>query len=113
MYARQPLDRRPPPPLRIPRNYSGNAFPPKEEPPPPVEEREEAEDILTAEDTSQKEEAPAEKEASLLRPFGRKDRLSSGIGSEELLILGLILLTSQNDAHDDLLPLLLLLLLLG
>ncbi|MBR2354033.1 MAG: hypothetical protein IKA76_05995 [Clostridia bacterium] len=112
MYARQPLDRRSPPPLRIPKNYSGNAFPPKEEPPPPEEIRSESPpEPPKTEERIQKEDLPVSK-PTLAGFFGKGDR-SFGIGSEELLILGLILLISKGDSHDDLLPLLLLLLLMG
>lgn len=111
MYARQPSH-----PLQIPKNYSGNAFSsPKEgyeEPSPPREEPKEERMIDAT------EEAPKEVEA-LATPkrgfplFHSSSEGRSGLGSEELLLLGLILLISQNRESDDLLLLLLLLLLIG
>ncbi len=118
MYARQPphgFAR----PMRVPQNYSGNAFSQKEEPPPepiPVEEdptsEKESESVPTEESTPVG--SLSHPFSSLLGPgklFGRSH--SGGIGSEELLLLGLIFLISQNHSGDDLLLLLILLLLIG
>lgn len=109
MYSRREFDGRY---GRIPRNYSGNAF--REEAPPatvdlPIEPAVSAEPI---EEIPAVKQEPASSEPSI--PSGKFDlgRIlgQSGIGSEELLLLGLILLLSQNDGRDDL-PLWLLLLL--
>ncbi len=145
MYARQPPEGRPPRNLRIPRNYSGNAFVREDTVPaaagtatdeemPPVTPAEpslatasEAEAVSAEAHTADTESAPpsdtdpapADKAAAKLFPspgfrldFGRlfrKDR-GFGLGTEELLLLGLILLVSQSDTKDDLIFLLLLLL---
>lgn len=110
MYARQPPDRRPP--FRIPGNYSGNAFSKKEEPPPREETPEEVGAPSASEESPPPSEPAAQPTSSLSRLFGHSEQ-SMGIGTEELLLLGLILLTSRGENRDDLLPILLLLLLLG
>ena len=132
MYARPSPDGRMPRNVRIPRNYSGNAFRQEsEETSAPVETREEDSSLskpLPSESTAPQpqeraaEPPPPTEEAAragklfpspgfkldLGRLFGRER--GGGIGFEELLILGLILLVSQSDTHDDLAFLLLLLL---
>jgi hypothetical protein len=78
--------------ISIPDNYGGNAFGSTEQieiPEPTVTEE--------AEETSGE---CSEKKSSL--PFG--------IGSEELLLLGIILILSQSDEGGDILPFLLMLL---
>ena len=126
MYARQPPPGRFPRPIQLPSNYSGNAFP--TEPPEPIEPTEEelslpdvAEEskekpIPEATDT-QKEEKPLPTGKLFPSPGFRLDlgRLfrsdrGAGIGMEDLLLIGLILLISQGETKDDLLLLLLLLL---
>lgn len=103
MYSRQDLGARAP---RVPRNYSGNAF--RELPPEPKNLPEEEPKMIEA-----VAEPPSEPEESLTAS-ARHDPLrlfrSGGIGTEELLLLGLILLLSQNETKDDLLLLLVLLL---
>ena len=124
MYARQsPLPR----PLRLPRNYSGNAFSaeeipttgtaPTQEENPPMPESTPSE-VPTAEAPPEEAATRASPAAKLFptpgfkldlgRFFGKERGL--GIGFEELLIIGMILLISGNDKGDDLLLLLLLLL---
>ncbi|MBE6546607.1 MAG: hypothetical protein E7668_04090 [Ruminococcaceae bacterium] len=131
MYARQPPEGRPPRPLRVPRNYSGNAFS-REEPilsasteepaePIPPETTAEAVSAETEQPSSPRSEPPTDAAPTAAKLFSapgfrldfgrlfRKDR-GFGIGTEELLLLGLILLISQSNTKDDLLFLLLLLL---
>lgn len=110
MYARQP-----PRPLQIPKNYRGTAFSSEEDQKKssasdegsdhPTEEPRETEDATVA--ASLKPRPP------LFGPLRMPASLRQGIGSEELLLLGLILLVSQDRESDDLLLLLLLLLFLG
>lgn len=118
--------------LRIPDNYSGNAFqgdsttpsPPVELPPEPPSTGEEptplAEPsntlpvVLPVEETPR--ETPAMKKASpfssLLPPrlAGTRGGLLGDIGIEELLIIGVLILLSQSETDDDILLLLVLLL---
>ena len=103
MYSRRDLGLRYP---HVPGNYSGNAF--REEAPPAPSEPAELLEVkeLSSEEPISVESAPSV-EASRLFHFGN----GNGIGTEELLLLGLVLLLSQNEKQDDLLPLLLLLLL--
>ena len=126
MYARQPPQGRFPRPIQLPSNYSGNAFSsepqefnePTEEvsAPPPIAENIE-------EERSEEATRPKRENASLPtgKPFpspgfrldlGRLFRSDkgAGIGMEDLLLIGLILLISQGETKDDLLLLLLLLL---
>ncbi len=114
MYARQNADSRPSRGLRIPSNYSGNAFSAEAQTP---RESDEAQQVPEDINETQKEEPPREAASpseeptaavGLSRLFGKG--ASGGIGFEELLILGLIFLISQNDTKDDLAFLLLLLL---
>ncbi len=132
MYARQPSEVRLPRNVRIPRNYSGNAFRQEEE---PVSPSAAAEAILEPSERPdievepvenlmlEEENAPSEKTTPtapagklLSSPGFRLDlgrflnREKGGIGLEELLIIGLIFLLSQNETKDDLIFLLLLLL---
>ena len=118
--------------LRIPENYSGNAFhgdslsptppidplpaeslAPQDEPVNTVSEAQPAA-MITAEAVS--EEAPVFKKSSpfsaLLPPrlMGTRGGLLGDIGIEELLIIGILILLSQSDTDDDILLLLVLLL---
>ncbi|MBO4979989.1 MAG: hypothetical protein J6D16_06240 [Clostridia bacterium] len=101
-------------PYRIPENYSGHAFPDADaapeaplidEPPPEQTEPPQAE-----RQTPQGRPAVPTFLSSLLPPKPRGGLLGD-IGTEELLILGILLLLSQNQSDDDIILLLLLLLL--
>ena len=81
--------------VSIPQNYSGNLF--SEEP--VIEESEQAIG-----------EAPLEPESTAVS-CQRKDPFSSLFDSEELIILGLLLLLSQDGFGDDIIPILLIILL--
>lgn len=130
MYARQPPDGRFPRNVRIPRNYSGNAFRQEEEMPPPTVVAEESRETKLppaspppSPSEEEVKEAPAEPSAAAsvgklfpspgfrldLGRFLNRGR-GGGIGFEELLIIGLIFLLSQSETKDDLVFLLLLLL---
>ena len=117
MYARQNSDSRPQKNINIPLNYSGNAFFRSHETgaaPPPLEPSEEINTEGSREGAEVKTSGlpvfceKEGKDSSGL--FGLLGGGSRGIGFEELLILGLIFLISQNDSRDDLSLLLLLLL---
>ena len=128
MYARQPPDGRFPRPVRVPRNYSGNAFRQEEEgpPPDPVFEETPTEELPPEPSPMRREgeatpapEASADTAVGKLFPspgfrldLGRflNRGKGGGIGFEELLIIGLIFLVSQSETRDDLVFLLLLLL---
>ncbi len=116
MYVRPP-NYRYPPSVRVPENYGGSAFrePPQSvvNTPQPTESAPEQqplpEEELAIPTTEQKEESEKSEQASLLSPHGFRLRLGSlfgkdrGIGTEELLILALILLLADNDeGFDDL-----------
>ena len=117
MYARQPPSSRIPRPIEIPKNYSGNAFmakateePPIQNDPPPSEPDT---DEPTAPTAAEESTLPVSHTKSPLLSLFSKGNRQSGLGSEDLLLLGLLLLISQNDSRDDLLFLLLLLLFIG
>lgn len=98
MYVRPDGRRRIPKDISIPKNYSGNAFNEKESFTPIQEEasEEEAENDIEV----LKEVPPSHTE--------EKRGLLSGIANnDDLMILGLILLLSQDGFGDDILPLLL------
>lgn len=106
MYARPSGYRYPSQSLRVPSNYSGNTFREEEREETPVKAQEEA--LPT--------ESEETVESSLLSKRGFGLRLGSlfgkggGIGTEELLILALILLLADgSDGFDDLILFLLLL----
>ncbi len=137
MYTRVPSGRMPRG-MRVPENYSGNAFRTLEAPPPPREKIPEP-PIVFPEPTEEEKEAVEVEEAppspvanastasepsdvsvgakpslfGLRLPFQGLFR-SSGlhIGFEELLLIGLILMISQEGKNDDLVWLLILLLLI-
>lgn len=116
MYARQPPSPRISRPVQIPNNYSGNAFSTKEEPPDIRNEEPELSEDATppsTDDPKEPEATPVSLAPKLLGGLFGKGNRSQGLGSEELLLLGMILLLSQNDSRDDLLLLLILLLLIG
>ena len=113
--------------IKIPENYSGNAFSEPTEvevASDEVAEEVEAVDAVDAvEEAKEKIEAVKTSEdsvsASLSRsrrglPFGFKFDLrrlfSGGVGFEEILLIAVILLVSQNDSGDELILLLALLL---
>ena len=113
MYSRQNAPRGQSAPWQIPKNYSGNAF----------SSASSESDIPTEEEASeQSNETVAASAAPSSQGSDREDKKSGlfglsrkggGIGIEELLILGLVLLISQSDegeGNNDLAFLLLLLL---
>ena len=87
--------------INIPDNYGGSAFGGRAQIPPPEPERV---DALSNEPDLQPETVEAVKTEE------KKGSLFSGIGSEELLLLGMILILSQSDEGGDILPFLLILL---
>ena len=111
MYVRPPSYRYPPS-VRIPDNYSGSAF--REQETPPLLSQADETEISTEKEQKKEaqgtQEPPAAEEGSLLSPrhfglrlgslFGKK----SSIGTEELLIIALILLLSDSNSEsfDDL-----------
>ena len=103
MYVRSDGGKRIPKDISIPKNYSGNAFTEKE---PPAEEAIET-DISVTEDT-----APEAEEVFKPIHEERKGILSGIAGNEDFLLLGLILLLSQDGFDDDILPIILLILFL-
>ena len=137
MYTRVPSGRMPRG-MRVPENYSGNAFRTLEAPPPPREKIHEPPIVFPEPPKEEKEEVEVEEAphspvadvAASNEPsdisVGAKPSLfglrltflglfhSSGlhIGLEELLLIGLILMISQEGKNDDLVWLLILLLLI-
>ncbi len=110
--------------VKLPEHYSGCAFTPqqpappprpahfgvgKPTPPPPPEEPPEE----PAKDELPREEAPTTAPVMRLGNLGLSFPFSHGIGFEELLILGLILLLSQNGGERDVVLVLALLLFCG
>ena len=107
--------------VRLPQNYGGNAFRQQSEQKDPPSH----EEYLTssATDETEHEEALSPREASaadsLLPKPSFKLRLGSlfgnkkGFGTEELLILALILLIADADENDDLILFLIFLLFVG
>ena len=75
-------------PLAIPQNYSGNLFSEPEQE--PVQE--------------------SEPEAAPVVACQKKDVFSNSFDSEELLLLGLLILLSQDGFGDDIIPILLIIL---
>lgn len=103
MYVRSDGGRKLPNDIFIPKNYSGNAFTKKE---PPAEEMIESDTSVT--------EAPKTESKDVFNPVCEERRgILSGIaGNEDFLLLGLILLLSQDGFDDDILPIILLILFL-
>ena len=102
MYVRSDGQRKLPKDISIPQNYSGNAFIPKES------HAEESEKIDPHAETPEPEAEEVFKPAH----EEKKGFLSGIVGNEDLLILGLILLLSQDGFDDDILPIILLILFL-
>lgn len=105
--------------IKIPENYSGNAF---SEPTAEVLQGSEMPDGEKIEIETTKEAADESVSASLIErkrrlPFGFDFKLgrlfSGGFGFEELLLIAIILLVSQNDSGDELILFLALLLFVG
>ena len=80
--------------ISIPDNYGGNAF--------GVPDRSSIPEPSPTEEASEPTAAECEEEKKSSLPFG--------IGSEELLLLGIILILSQSEDGGDILPFLLILL---
>ena len=101
--------------LQIPPHYSGNAFREPPLPPPmepmPDEETELHESASPSEIPPEETSLPvsAKRGGKGLR-FDFKHLFSGGIGTEELLILGVLLLLSPGEDNDDILLFLILLL---
>ncbi len=121
MYTRSPTPSGPRSSMRIPRNYSGNAFSAsRASPQEDLSLSEETVPDTTASAEPPKEESgppPAVPKASPAAKFFpslpfHPEKLFGSFGTEELLILGLILLLRGNEDSGDLLWLLVLLLLI-
>ena len=114
MYARQTANARASKDLKLPPNYGGSAFynlsaDSAQEPEQEVLSSDQQESDLSAElptSAAVNEKESKSESVGLFHGFGGS---SGGIGLEELLILGLALIISQNDTKDDLALLLLLL----
>lgn len=114
MYTRQTADSRGAKGMKVPPNYGGSVFSEitPTSAPAKIDSFEEEEREMTADGGrslpvgSSSTELQGGDSGGLFRLFGGE---SGGIGLEELLILGLVLLISQNDVKDDLAFLLLLL----
>ncbi|MBQ8141198.1 MAG: hypothetical protein IJ038_05850 [Clostridia bacterium] len=118
--------------VRVPDNYSGNAFAPQttaaEEQKNDFEEKDEGSEVSpenteieVSSDSVPHEEERSDESVEAMKHSEKKFKLpgfnfnlgkifSKGFGFEELLIIGLILLLSQNDTDDDIILLLVLLL---
>ena len=103
MYVR-PQGYRYPSGVRLPENYGGSAFSDA----PPIEEAESTPIEEASATAEEKSDAPAKETAALLPTSGFRLRLgslfgkNSSIGTEELLIIALILLLSDSEGNDDL-----------
>ena len=116
--------------IKVPENYSGNAFDKSKESTVPLQSEEATESIEntatndTAVASSDPESGVSYTEEDSVNVAGLNDKkfklpsfnfgfgklFSHGFGFEELLIIGLILLISQSDTDDDIILLLILLL---
>lgn len=103
MYVRQDNRRRS---FSIPQNYSGNAFIEA-----PVADVSETMESTISQDPCNDIEAVESHEAAPRTKS--KGFLPINIGSEEMIILGLLLLLFQSEKGDDIIPLLLALLFIG
>ena len=99
MYVRPDGRRRMPKDISIPQNYSGNAFNEKEET-----------SIDNDELSEEQNDAPVIKEVPSFCSEEKRGFLSALGNNDDLIILGLILLLSQDGLGDDILPLLLIIL---
>lgn len=115
--------------VRLPEHYGGCAFSPQQAPPPPRQAhpsvgkptppppppppRETPREEEISDETPQKEKHSPSVPALRLGNLGVSFPFSHGIGFEELLILGLILLLSQNGEERDVVLILALLLFCG
>ncbi|MBQ9131909.1 MAG: hypothetical protein IJX62_05520 [Clostridia bacterium] len=123
MYSRS--QHRPPRPIQVPEHYSGCAFsdhpphgdapPANEAPPSSFEIRPPLSDREPPRDHHKEERPPAALQPfqSLFGHIGSAFPFSHGLGFDELLILGLILLLARNDGDSDIIPFLALLLFCG
>ena len=107
MYVRPDGRRRSSRSISIPQNYSGNAFTEKE----PILQASESE----ATEEAEEESPPAEEVSATVHeePSERKGFLSglSGLSeNDDLILMGLILLLSQDGFADDIIPILLIML---
>ena len=116
MYSRQPMGRFPKG-MRVPENYSGNAFSPRSSAASDSQDTEDgAQDVEVSDIRSETEArvSPSERSADSRPTFkfdlGRFFSGNRGFGMEEFLIIALILLLAQNDSGDDTLIFLILLL---
>ena len=116
MYSRQPMGRFPKG-MRVPENYSGNAFAPRASSASDSQDTEDgAQDVEVPDIRSETEASvsPSERSADSRPTFkfdlGRFFSGSRGFGMEDFLIIALILLLAQNDSSDDTLIFLVLLL---
>ena len=111
MYTR-PAEARIRAPIRVPQNYSGNAFAAPEPPqqPIPCEAAEIPQEKEAPPITSPKEAEQSSRGKGLLSalPFhlDLKRPFAGGLDFEDLLLLGLILLLLGSDGNDDILLLL-------
>lgn len=113
--------------MRVPINYSGNAFlesksnnedkepielaassAPQNDAEQETEHHESSPDLLTEAESENKPEASVP--TSIFKGFGSNSLFGGRIGSEELLILALVFLLSDTDTDSDIIWLLLLLL---
>ena len=106
MYVRSDGGRKLPKDISIPQNYSGNAFISKDPP------QEETEEVLSTDTATPEASEPENVEALAPIREEKKGFLSGFAGNEDLLLLGLILLLSQEGFDDDILPIILLILFL-
>ena len=104
-------------PVRVPDNYAGNAFrhPAEPDPPPEEPESEVVEPILepsiAASSTEEIQETSSKEDRGFRLRLGSLFGKNGSIGTEELLILALILLLADGDgdSFDDLILFLVLL----
>ena len=93
--------------ITVPQNYSGSAF----KSPLLIDEKEPQEEISEAEPTGGAVTETPEHESEPLQ--AHKNFLPINIGSEELILIGVMLLLFQGDSNDGIIPILLAILFLG